>query len=177
MSVVLVARHQPPKVLQPTDGAFDSPAAAVTAEPAPVLGARFDAIRAVGTDEMNSAASQAMAQRIAVRGTIVEQMARQPTQPALLQQRLDQRYFVRAGAGDVSAQWQTLRIGQDHDLGPFAAFGFAYAAAPFFAEENVPSAIASSVWTVPACSSLRSKRDQACSQAPHCVQSRRRRQQ
>jgi hypothetical protein len=37
-------------------------------------------------------------------------------------------------------QWQSRRIGQDYDLGAFAAFGLADTFAPFFAEANVPSA-------------------------------------
>lgn len=150
LSVVSVTRHEPSKVLQPTDGAFDPPPAAVAAESAPILRAWLYPVCTMWADQMNSAASQALAQRVAVGSAVVKQMPRQTAQSSLFQERLNQGYFVGAGAGDVSAQWQAVRVGQDHDFCSFTAHGLAYAATPLFAEENVPSAIASSAWTLPA---------------------------
>jgi hypothetical protein len=84
---------------------------------------------------------------------------------------------VRTGAGDERSQRQSRVIGQDHDLGSLAAFGLADAFPPFFAEANVPSAMAwsRSIW--PARSRRRSRRDHACFSTPLLVQASNRRQQ
>src|SRR5262245_5208840 len=177
MSVVFIASNQSPKVLQPADGTFDPPAAAVAAKSAPILRARLHAIGTMRADQVNSTLSQTVAKRVAIGSAIVEQMPWQTAHSSLCEQRLNQGHFVGTGAGDVSAQRQAVGISLDHDLGHFAGFGLAYAAAPFIAEQNVPSAIASSACTWPSCCSLQSKRDQARAHAPHCVQSRSRRQQ
>lgn len=65
---------------------------------------------------------------------------------------------------------QAAAVGRDHDLGTLVALGLAFAAAPFFAGENVPSAIACSVCTTPTRSNARSSRDQSCSHSPLVVQ-------
>jgi hypothetical protein len=70
-----------------------------------------------------------------------------------------------------------MTVGEHHDLGAFAALGLAHAFAPFFAEENVPSANDSSRLTFPFRSSARTKRAQAFSQMPAWVHSLSRRQQ
>lgn len=136
----------------------------------------FCPIAAMGTDQVDAALLQTRSQRIAVGGRVVQEMLGQAAEPTPLEQWLDQSHFVRTGAGNVRAPWQTIRGGEHHDLGAFAALGLAHASAPFFAEQNVPSAMASLVSTAPARSSRRSRRDHACSQAPLLVQSRRRRQ-
>src|SRR5262245_27579283 len=162
MSVVFIASNQSPKVLQPADGTFDPPATAVAAKSAPILRARLHAIGTMRADQVNSTLSQTVAKRVAIGvaigSAIVEQMPWQTAHSSLCEQRLNQGHFVGTGAGDVSAQRQAVGISQDHDLGPFAAFGLAYAAAPFFAEQNVPSAIASSACTWPSFCSWKRKR-------------------
>jgi hypothetical protein len=108
MSVVFIARNQSSKVLQPADGTFDPPAAAIAAKSAPILRAGLHAIGTMGTDQVNSTLSQAVAKRVAIGGTIVEQMPWQTSHSSLLKQRLNQGHFVGTGAGDVSAQRQVL---------------------------------------------------------------------
>jgi hypothetical protein len=175
--VTFVAHQNPTKVLYPPDGAFDAVTPFVAAEPAAILGRRFSAVRAMRTNELNSATQEARPQRIAVRRQIVQQMFRQAMQLPLLQERFDQRDFVRAGTGDVSTPRQPLVIDQQEEFGAFAAFGLADACAPFFAAQNVPSAMDSVVSRTPDRSRRCSKRDQAFSKIPLFVHSWWRRQQ
>ena len=174
--MVFVAGHQSTKALQPADRAFDLPAALIAAEPAAVLSGWFYAIAAMGTDQVDAALLQTRSQRIAISGRVVQEVLGQAAEPTPLEQWLDQGHFVRTGARDVRTPRQTVCSGKHHDLGAFAALGLAHASAPFFAEQKVPSAIASLVSSAPSRSSRRSRRDQARSQAPLLVQSRRRRQ-
>lgn len=172
-----VSGDQPPEVLQPADRSLDFPATSVSPQTATVLGGRLDSVAAVRAHEFNAAPFESAAEWVAVGSQIVNEAPRQATQTTLLQQRFNQRYFVRTGAGDMDSQWQAGGITVHHDLGAFATFGLAHAIAPFFAEENVPSANVSSVLSRPSASRQRSNWDQACSQIPASVQSRSRRQQ
>ena len=175
--MAFVADKNSTEVLNPADGAFDSVAPFVAAEPTTVLGARFRPVRAMRTDQLNAALKKTRPQGIAIGRQVIQQMLGQPMQLPLLQERFNQRHFVRAGAGNVSAPGETMMIDQQQDLSALAAFGLADALTPFFAEQNVPSAMDSLVSKTPARSSWRSKRDQAFSQVPLFVHSRWRRQQ
>ena len=174
--MVFVASDQSTEALQPADRSLDFPAAPVAAESAAVLGWWFGSVPAMGADQVDAALVQTRSQGITIGGRVVEQMLGQAAKPAPLKQWFDQRHFMRTGAGDVRAPRQSIRGGEHHDLGTLATLGLAHAFAPFFAEQNVPSAIASLVSSAPWRSSRRSRRDQACSQTPLLVQSRRRRQ-
>src|SRR5437773_1347299 len=140
MSVVFVTRDEAAEVLEPSDGALDLPAPAIAAELPAVLSGRLDAVLSVRTHEFNAAFGQPCAQRVAVGGQVIDQSARLIAENSLRKQRFDQRHFVRTGAGDLSAQRQTMALDENHDLGALATLGLTYAQAPFFAEENVPSA-------------------------------------
>jgi len=176
IGVIFVARDEPAEVLEPADRAFDLPAVAVASELATVLSRRLLAILAMRTDEFNAATRQARSQVIVVGGQVVEEPARLFGEEATLQERLDQRRLVGTGAGDFGGQGKTATIGEDHRLGSLAPFGLADAQPPFFAEENVPSAIPASHWMRPSRSSVRSSLAQAFVQTPASVQSWKRRQ-
>lgn len=175
--MIFVSRNQSPEVLQPTDRTLDLPATAVATQRATILRCGLDTVAPVRANQFNAAPLEPATQWVAVGSQIVNQTSRQTTQAPLLQQRFNQRYLMRAGAGNVNAQRQSGGVAVHHNLGAFAALGLAHAFTPFFAEENVPSANVSSVFTSPRASRRRSKRDQACSQMPALVQSRNRRQQ
>jgi hypothetical protein len=175
--VVFVASDKASEVLQPTDRAFDAPAVAVATELASILCGRLLPVFAMRADQIDSTATKTIAQRIAVRRSIIKQSSRSSSQNSFVEQRLDKRYFVRAGAGCVDAEWKTATVDEDHDLGPLAAFRLANLFTPFFAEANVPSAIDSSRSIRPCRSSLRSSRPHAFSQIPAWLHSWRRRQQ
>lgn len=174
--MILVSRDQSPKVLQPTDRALDLPATAVATQRTAILRGGLDAVAAVWAHQFDTAPLEPDTQWVAIGSQIVNKTPRQTTQSTSLQQRFNQRHFMRAGTGDLNAQWQTGRVAVHHNLGAFATLGLAHAFTPFFAEENVPSANVSSVFTCPHASSRRNNRDHACSQIPASVQSRSRRQ-
>lgn len=163
--------------MQPTDGAFNSPAATVATEFATVLGGRLLPIFAMRGDKIDPATTKPRTQRVAIRGRIVDEATEFSSQDPFFEQRLDERYFVRTGAGCVRAEGKTTAIDKDHDLRPLAAFRLADLFAPFFAEANVPSAIDSSWSTRPCRSSSRNKRPHAFSQVPAAVHCWSRRQQ
>src|SRR5277367_449199 len=158
MSVMLVTNDQSPEAEQPADRAFNGPAPFVTPKCTPILCRRFDAVSAVRTDQFGSAAAQACAERIAVGRAVVQQSPQTPTDHSLLEQWLDQSDFVGAGADDIDAERQPPSVNEHHELRALAAFCLADAQAPFFAGENVPSAITSSQRMRLRPSSLRSKR-------------------
>lgn len=172
-----VASYKTSKVLEPTDRAFHFPSAAVAPQRTTILRPRLGAVTAMRTDQLNATFLQSFPQGIAVRCGVINQTPRLATQHSFLEQRLDQGDFVRTSARRVDSQRETLAVGKDHDLGPLPAFGLADLCAPFFAEENVPSAKDSSWFTRPWRSSTRTSRAQACCQMPATVQAWWRRQQ
>lgn len=176
MSVVFVASDEPTEVLEPADGALDLPSSAIAAELSAVLRRRLFAVLPMRGDQFDAAFCQPGPQGVAVGGRIVDQSTRLSGQNALLKQRFDQRYFVRTGASDFRAKGKTATVNEDHRLGALAALRLADAQAPFFAEENVPSAIASCQWMRPRRSSLRNILAQATFQIPASVQALKRRQ-
>ena len=175
--VVLIAGDQPAEVLQPADRAFDFPSAAISSETAPVLSGRPLSIIAMRTDQLDTASSKTLPEGIAIGGRIVDQSLWSTTKLSFFQQRFDECHFVRTGTGDGCRERQSLAVGKDHDLGAFAAFGFADHFAPFFADEKVPSASVSLRSIRPCRSSTRSNRDHALVQIPLAVHWRNRRQQ
>jgi len=162
--------------LEPTDRSLHFPATAISSQRSPVLCETFDAVAAVGTNQLNAAFGQPCPQRIAVGGQIVDQTTRLPSKHTPLQKRLDQIYFIRSGAGRVDSQRKTMAVGENHDLRSLAALGLAHLFTPFFADEKVPSAKDSSWATRPCRSSLRSSRAHAFSQMPASVHAFKRRQ-
>lgn len=176
MRVVFVASYDPSKVLYPTDGSFDFPAALIPSQLSPVLRGRLRAILAMGTDELRSGALQPFTQGIAVCGFVVNQAIDSTTQDALTEERFNQRHFGGTGTRDYRRQRQTVTVGEHHCLGALAAFGLANAFTPFFADENVPSAMDSSRLILPRRSSIRRSLPHALSQTPASVQAFNRRQ-
>ena len=63
------------KVVQPADGSFDNPASAIPTQLSAVLGRRSDATFAVGADQIDVTVGKPVAERIAIGGTIVDQLA------------------------------------------------------------------------------------------------------
>ncbi len=155
MSVVFVTSNEPAEVLEPSNGSLDLPASSVAAELPSVLRRRLFAVLAVRTHEFNAALGQSCSQRIAICRQVVDQPARLRRKNSLFKQRFDQRHFVWTSASNLSAQRKATAVHEDHDLATLAALRLTYAHPPFFAEENVPSAMASSQWMRPRRLSLR----------------------
>lgn len=175
--MVLVSGDNASEVLEPADRSFDLPASAISPELAAVLSGRPLAILPVRADQFDATACQPRSELVVVGGQVVEEPVGLLRKEASLQERFDQRLFMRTSAGDFGRQGQAAAVGEDHRLGSLAAFRLADAQPPFFAEENVPSAIPSSHWMRPSRSSMRSSLAQAFVQTPASVQSWKRRQQ
>lgn len=71
--MILIACHQPAKVLQPGKQALDLPAAFVPAQGATVLGRRSLSVSAVRRDQLDAPGGQSLVQRVAVVGRIPDQ--------------------------------------------------------------------------------------------------------
>ncbi len=177
VGVMLVPSYQPSEVLDPTDRSLHFPATAISTQFATILRRRLLPVAAMRANQVDAATLQPHSQRITVGGRVVDQTARLSSQNSRFQELLDERYFVRAGAGRVDAQRETFRVGENHDLGSFAALRLANLFTPFFAEANVPSAKDSSWFTRPWRSSKRISRAHAFPQTPLSVHCRWRRQQ
>jgi hypothetical protein len=175
--IEFVSSDKSTEVLQPTDGAFDFPSFAIASELSSVLSGSFHTVGFVWRNELCFAFEKAGTQRIAVSSSVVNQSFwSMPNHPAL-NQRLNQFYFVRTGTGNQVAAGRPMAISQQHDFSSLAAFGLPYTKPPFFAAENVPSAIDSSRSMFPCRSSNCNKRAQAFLKMPDSDHSLSRRQQ
>ena len=175
--IELIPCYKSSEVLKPADGTFNFPSSSVASEFAPILSSRFYAVAFVSSNEVDPTFEQAGSQRVAVSSGVVNQLSRPTTYGSVGEQRLNKIDFMGASAFDHVAARRTVTVGQQHDLCAFAAFGLAYAKAPFFADENVPSAMDSSRSIFPCRSSLLTKRAHAFLNKPDSVHCFSRRQQ
>jgi hypothetical protein len=104
IGVILVAGDNPAEVLEPADRSFDLPASAISPELASVLSGRLLAILPVRADQFDATARQPRSEVVIVGGQVVEEPARLLRQESTLQERFDQRLFMRTGAGDFGRQ-------------------------------------------------------------------------
>lgn len=162
--------------MQPADRSFDDPATSIATELSPVLRSRSDTAFAVWADQVDVAFGESVAERIAVGGTVVDQLVRNVGSDRRVEQRLEEIHLGVVGCIDCDGQWQPSGVAENHDFGSLATSGLADAIAPFFAEANVPSAKPSCQATWPLRSSLRTTRFQAFSSAPLPDHSTKRRQ-
>lgn len=177
MMIELIPCYKPPEVLEPADGALDFPSSLVASEFSPVLCRRFDTIAFMRSNQVDSSAEQARPQKIAVGCFVIDQGSRSAMNCAIGEQRLDESDFVWTGTGDHIAARRSMAVGQQHDLSALAPFGLAYTKAPFFADENVPSAMDCSRSILPSRSSLLTNRAHAFLNKPDSVHFFKRRQQ
>ena len=169
MMVEFVSGYKSSEVLKPTDGSFNFPSSFVASKFPSVLSRRFDSISFVRSNQICAAFSQTTSQRIAVGGSIIDQGSRAPMDRPIFEQRLNQIHFMRTGAFDQVATRRALAVCEQHDFRTFAAFGLTYTKPPFFAVENVPSAMDSSRSILPSRSSLLTKRAHAFLNKPDSV--------
>lgn len=177
MDVDFVASHQTPVVLQPADRSFNLPAMAVSPQRSAVLRHRTFSAPSVRRDQLDPASCESLSQSIAVGGPIVNQSSGKPGMHPLFQQGFNQLDFRSRSVGHVDCQGDSVAIDEDHELGSLSLLGRSDAVPPFFAGENVASAIACSQLTPCRLSSFRKARSQALVNRPFSVQSFSRRQQ
>lgn len=138
--VIFPAADQSAEVVKPGEEAFDSPAAAVTAQFATVLGALPAAIELVGGDELDVMPSlKALVQWIAVVSAATDHSLWFCSCEALLDAGLDKFRFMRRSAGDAAGDRKTMAVCDRHDFTAFSAASRADSSAPFFAELKLAS--------------------------------------
>ena len=113
--------NQPSEGLEPTDGAFDDPAFAITSEWSPILRSVADAALTMRADQLDVALSKSRPQGITFGGAIVDQSAGNVGRDSLIQERLNELRFRRARAVDVDRQRQTGAVGFSRSSGEAAS--------------------------------------------------------
>ena len=177
MTVSFIPYYQATKVEQPTDGAFDFPAALISPQCTPVLRRWFYTVLAMRTDQLYLPFRQLCAQGVAVGRTIINQAIGVAWQNALVQQGLNQLHLCRRGTGTIQSEREPVSVDQQHKLGSLSPFCLADIGAPFFAGQNVPSPNASDQTTSFRRSRCSSNRCHASRNTPSSVHSLKRRQQ
>lgn len=126
-----MARDQSAEGLQPREGAFDLPAAAVAVELPLVL-----RIAVVGRNQFDVALRrQPRFKPIRIIGLVANQSERRFAEELRVEGLLDERDFAGACTCDSNGERKTTAC-RCHDLGPLAFAGGANAEAPFFAADR-----------------------------------------
>ena len=181
----LVANDQSSEIGNPCNRSLDFPATFVSPQLATVLAFRFRTVCTMGANQLDATLLQSISQGIRIGRLVVDQpcgiLSRTattfPRHRDLFQGRLNERDFIRCRRGKLYSQRNTLAVCHHHKLRTLSAFGFADACAPFFADENVPSAKVSSQCRRRFSSKWPRKVRQIFSQIPCSSQSRSLRQQ
>jgi len=138
--VILPTGDQSAEVMEPSEEAFDFPAAAVTAQFAAILSALAAAIVFVRRDELDPVfLPQALVQWIAVVGAVADHSFWFGSREALLDGGLDEFRFMRRSAGEAAGDRKTMAVCDRHDFTAFSAASWADSSAPFFAELKLAS--------------------------------------
>lgn len=177
MSVVFVSCDEAAKVLEPADRSLYFPASPIAPKLPAVLRSRFATSPAMGADQLDTASGQPGSQRIAVGRPVVDQPLRTAAKNSLVDQRFDKIDFCWTGTGNGCRKRNAVTVGENHGLGSLASFRLPDQFSPFFADENVPSAIVSLRSIRPCRSSARNSLAQALAQRPASVHFWNRRQQ
>lgn len=156
-TMIIVADHQSPKVSKPADRSFNLPTSAVATELPSVLNGWPDPALSVRANQLPALLPQALAEGIAVVGSIGDQRSqRSARRLGLLHGFFNQRHFGRRGRRGRACQRNSLAISHHHPLCTLSTFGFSHVVAPFFAGEKLASTKISSQFRSP-CSSSSSK--------------------
>ena len=138
--VIFPAAYQSAEVMEPSEEAFDFPAAAVTAQFAAILGALAAAIVLVGCDEPDvMILPEALVQRIAVVGAVTNHSFWFGSREALLNGGFDEFRFMWRSAGEAAGDRKTMAVCDRHDFTAFSSASRADSKAPFFAELKLAS--------------------------------------
>ncbi len=136
----LPADAKPAVILQPADGAFDDPAALVSAEGSAILSLVLGSpVAAMRRDEFDALLGEFVSQRIAVIGHVADQPFGVFIREHEVEHGLDQLAFMRLRRTCGDRHGQAASIDHDHDFHAFSDFraADAVAAAPCFAEGAV----------------------------------------
>ncbi len=179
LRVAFVANYQAAKVSQPGKGAFDFPAATVTAQRTSISSGGLFAAPAMRANQLDVPGGQMPPQRVAV----VTQIGNEPLNfPPQFGRHAGERVvyerdFRRVGLDQSHSQRNTLAVDHHHPLRALVSLGFAHSLAPFLAGAKLPSINASLQSSFCRWSSSARKARQILSQISSSSQSCKRRQQ
>jgi hypothetical protein len=105
-------------VLEPGDGAFDSPASFVTSQGPTVLGLR--AIESIGRDHLDSLSGQELVEPVTIVSFVTNDSRGSSLRNHETEELLDKMAFGGVGGRAARGHGQSLGVNQDHDLDAFA---------------------------------------------------------
>jgi hypothetical protein len=139
LGMMLVARDEPTKVVEPSEEALDFPASAIAAKRAAILGLSVAALLVRG-DEFNPPnRTQALVQLVGIIGFVTDQTLGEGVDETLSEQVFDESDFMGRSARNPDRDRKTVAVCNCHDLGPFSALRLTNTSAPFLAPAKVPS--------------------------------------
>lgn len=179
---MLMTNQQPAKLAQPSVGSFHNPATFVAPQLPSIFVASLLVVLPVRHDQINTAFSEPLPQRIGIIGPVRNYTLGLLPRPAFGLRDPDlgecgfrKRNFIRRGTFQPNSQRNTFTVDQYHPLCAFAALGFTDGRAPFLAGAKLPSRKLSSQRSSPSASKAPRNRRQASSQIPfssHCCNRR-----
>ena len=183
--VAFMADEETTEVAEVSEGAFDLPAFAITAQRASILQGGAAAATAMRTDQLDPACGQPFPEALRIvsavteesLGTIARTTHARPRHLHRPQGFFREGDFRGRGAKESASQRYTLAVCHHHPLCTFATFGFTHAEPPFLALAKLPSMNTSSQLSLPWASSAERNTRQILSQMSSSSQSRNRRQQ
>jgi len=181
---MLMTNQQAAELSQPSIGPLHDPAALVAPQFAPVFVPSMVVVLPIGNDQFDSAAAQALAQRIGIVTAIGNHPLRFLSRAAFRLRDTDfgqcgfrKLNFTGGGTFQPNSQRKTFTVDQYHPLRALAPLSFPDCRAPFFAGAKLPSRKVSSHFSRPSSSSAPNKVRQASSQTPSSSHFCNRRQQ
>jgi hypothetical protein len=134
------AAYESAEIMEPSEEAFDFPAAAVAPQFPAVLGALAAAIVLVRRDQPDMVfLPKALVERIAVVGPVADHSFWLGSCETLRDGGFDEFCFMRRSAGHAAGDRKTMAVCDRHDFAAFAAASWADSSAPFFAELKLAS--------------------------------------
>src|SRR5215471_2246051 len=143
--MILIADHQTPEIVQPSEEPFNFPTALEAAQRSTVLchSFRFAALTMWRNHVCVELIEQFLIERITIVGLVSHQALRNIRYESLLQRLADQFHFSRASTLCAYGERKTVAVCNCHDLGALAALGLSHTEPPFLAGAKLPSTKAS----------------------------------
>src|SRR5437588_204164 len=137
--VIIEARGNAAKVLQPCNQAFDLPSAFITTQCSAILRGRFLSIRLMWRNHLDTFFKQLQVERIGIIGFVANQLGGLLTSETRRKSVVDKGDFMRASTRCVGGDRKTSIVCHHHEFRAFAPLSFTNSMPPFFAAMNVPS--------------------------------------
>ena len=175
----ILANHESIIAVQPRIRSFHLPTQSFeTTKLSSILNRWLRPILTMRCNQVHISQGQFFSEIIAVSCFVIEQSAlRRQLHHRTVEQSFDVSRFVMVGGSDHSSQRSLVTVHQNQDVSAGPLVALADHLPPFFARQNVPSAIRCSQSTRPSSSLSSTSRDQTSVKIPVSVHSRNRRRQ